>query len=96
MLPKADQKRFLLAQLHFESLSKKQTRKAVRQALTSLPKGLDDTYEEALERIRSQDGDDVLLAERVLSWISFAEHPLTAKEVQQAIAAMDSEDDEML
>lgn len=89
MLNWAHYKRFLLAQLHIEALAKKQTRKALRLALNSLPKGLDETYEEAFHRIRSQDDDDVTLATRVLSWISFADRPLKLTEMQHAIAAMD-------
>jgi hypothetical protein len=69
--------RFLLAQLHIEILSKKPDRRSIRRALSSLPTTLDATYDEALKRIRSQDHDDVELAEKVLYWISFATRPLT-------------------
>jgi len=84
----------LLAQLHVEALAKKQTRKAVRLALNALPKGLDDTYEEILQRIESQDDDDVMLARQLLSWISFAKRPLKLSVVQDAIAAMSLEPEE--
>jgi ankyrin repeat protein len=78
--------RFLLAQLHMDSLAKKKSRREVRKALEKLPKELDDTYEEAMQRIESQDEDDVKLAEGVLSWISFALRPLTIGELQHALA----------
>ena len=78
--------RFLLAQLHIDSLAKKPHRKAIRQALNHLPKGLDDTYNEAMQRIGCQDKEDVDLAYRTLSWISFALRPLTIKEIQHALA----------
>ena len=50
------------------------------------PKGLDDTYDEVMERICSQDEDYAQLAKRTLSWISYALRPLTVKEIQHAIA----------
>lgn len=80
--------------MHVESLARKHDRKAIRLALKHLPTELDDTYHEALERIYSQNKDDVLLAERVLSWISFARRPLTVKEMQHAIAVLNLEPDE--
>jgi hypothetical protein len=70
-------RRFLLAQLHVELLSKKQDRKSVRRALQTLPKTLDDTYGEAMKRINYQDEEDAQLAMKVLSWISFALRPLS-------------------
>ena len=70
-------RRFLLAQLHVELLSKKQDRKSVRRALQTLPKTLDDTYGEAMKRINYQDEEDAQLAMKVLSWISFAHRPLS-------------------
>lgn len=53
---------FLLARLHMDSLAKKHNRRDIRVALDSLPKELYGTYGEALERIMSQDGEDVELA----------------------------------
>src|SRR5205809_4719800 len=78
--------RFLLAQLHMDSLAKKKSRRDVRKALENLPKELDDTYMEAMQRIESQHEDDVKLAEGVLSWISFTFRPLTIRELQHALA----------
>jgi len=69
-----------------DSLAKKPTRRDVRLALESLPKELDDTYHEALQRIWDQDEGDVKLARQVLSWISFAIRPLALNEVQHALA----------
>lgn len=81
--------RFLLARFHFESLATKQNRKAIRMALTRLPKELDENYKEAIQRIDSQNDDDALLARRVLSWISFAERAMTASELRYALAVGD-------
>ncbi|KAI9778250.1 MAG: hypothetical protein M1839_008274 [Geoglossum umbratile] len=77
---------FLLAQLHMDTLATKATPKDVRKALETLPKELDGTYREAMKRIENQNVDDKHLAERVLSWISFALEPLTVGELQHALA----------
>jgi len=80
--------------LHVESLARKHDRTAIRSALKLLPTQLDDIYHEALERINRQNSDDVLLAERVLYWISFARRTLKVKEIQCAIAVQNLESDE--
>jgi Cdc6-like AAA superfamily ATPase len=77
---------FLLAQLHMDSLTTKQNRKAIRLGLNTLPKGLDDVYQEALLRIESQHEDDAKLAKQILSWISFGIRPLTVTEIRHALA----------
>ena len=69
-----------------DALAQKHTRKAVRTALEGLPRELDETYNEAMKRIRSQNTDDVELAQRVLTWISFALRPLTVTEMRHAMA----------
>jgi ankyrin repeat protein len=82
--------RFLLAQLHLESLAKKHTRRSVRATLETLPQKLDDTYSDALERIYShQDPEDTRLAMRILTWITFASRPLSVRELQHGLAVMD-------
>jgi ankyrin repeat protein len=67
-------------------LAKKHTRKAVRKALENLPKGLDETYDEAMQRIYNQDEDDVQLAKKLLLWVSYSLRPLTVRELQHALA----------
>ena len=47
---------------------------------------LDDTYNEAMQRIKAQDKEDVDLAKRVLSWITCALEPLTIYQLQHALA----------
>ena len=64
----------------------KNNRKAIRDALEHLPKGLDSTYAEAMTRIDKQNRDDRDLAENVLSWISYAVRPLSITELQHALA----------
>ena len=63
----------------------------MRKALSSLPKELDETYDQAMERIRSQDTESVRLAERVLAWISNARRPFSVAELQHALAIQPGE-----
>jgi ankyrin repeat protein len=69
-----------------ESLAQKHTRRAVREALENLPKGLDEMYDNVLGRIYNQDEEDVQLAKKLLSWVSYALRPLTVTELQHALA----------
>ena len=78
--------RFLLAQLHMDSLAKKLTKKDVRLALRRLPESLDQVYEEAMKRIHQQDTDRSRLAIHALSWITHAFRPLTVPELQCALS----------
>jgi hypothetical protein len=82
--------RFLLAQLHIEAISQKHKPKDVRTPLEGLHRRLDETYAEAMERIRGKIYEDVEPNQRVLTWISFARRPLTVTEMRHAIA-VDSE-----
>ena len=69
-----------------ESLAKQMTKSEMRKTLNSLPKKLDETYDHAMERIRSQDTEHVGIANRVLAWLSHAYRPLSVKELQHALA----------
>lgn len=73
-----------------DSLVNKNNRKAIYMALENLPKGIGDTYDEAMERIRAQNPDDKELGENVLLWISFALRPLSIVELQHALAVDDT------
>ncbi|KAJ7440441.1 ankyrin repeat-containing domain protein, partial [Mycena latifolia] len=77
---------FLLAKLHTESLATKNTVKAVREALQHLPKNLNHTYEEAMNRIKNQNEDDRQLALQALTWIAYAKRPLSVAELCEALA----------
>ncbi|KAJ7278151.1 hypothetical protein C8J57DRAFT_1465375 [Mycena rebaudengoi] len=77
---------FLLAKLHIDSLIIKNTVKAVREALKSLPTDLEHTYNETMDRIEAQGQDDRNIAKRVLIWIANAKRPLSVAELQEAIA----------
>ncbi|KAI8282356.1 Ankyrin [Colletotrichum sp. SAR 10_98] len=78
--------RFLLAALNLDFLSRKLTRRDVRSSLSILPKTLDATYEQALERIRTQAEEDVELAETIILWILCARRPLDVHELQHMYA----------
>jgi len=71
-----------------DSLVGKHSVTAVRKALEVLPKEVDDTYDEAMERIERQNEDDKNLAKPILSWITYARRPLTVSELQHALAVM--------
>lgn len=79
-------RRFLLVKLHMDSLVNHTNSSAVHSALETLPAEVNATYDIAMERITSQDDIDRKLAERVLSWITYAYRPLSLKELQHALA----------
>jgi ankyrin repeat protein len=81
--------RFLLAQLHLDSLIEKRSPKAIRASLKRLSKGseaYDQAYGEAMERIEDQIADSQKLAKQVLSWITCAKRPLTTAKLRHALA----------
>jgi hypothetical protein len=81
--------RFLLAQLHLESLIGKTSVKAVRSALKELPSGsnaYDYAYETAMKRIDEQVPGHRDLAKQILLWITCAKRPLTTVELRHALA----------
>jgi hypothetical protein len=71
-----------------DTLETKNSPKAVRDALDVLPSEVDDTYREAVDRIAQQNSDDQALAKRVLTWIIYAERPLTFKELHHAVSTL--------
>jgi hypothetical protein len=82
--------RFLLAQLHLDSLKGKKSPKAIRIALKNLPVGSEaynKAYKDAMERIEGQLPDEEELAKQVLSWITCAQRPLTTSELEHTLAA---------
>ncbi len=81
-----------MAKLLLDSLVSKMTRKALQEAIGELPKTLHDTYDDALSRINKQNEDEKELAERILSWISYAFRPLTIMELRHALAVTPGED----
>jgi ankyrin repeat protein len=83
--------RFLLAHMHFESLLRLGlgTKAKVVFALENLSKGsgaLEAAYSEAILRIDGQPQGNRILAKNALSWISYAQRPLTTGELCHALA----------
>lgn len=81
--------RFLLARLYVGSLQDKHTKSAIRLALDTLSKGsqtLEKTYEDAIKRLKSQLPGSVAVTTRVLTWILYAQGPLTTSELSHALA----------
>ncbi len=81
------QYRFLLAQLHFDSLTSQATKGGVEQILQNLSRDMEKTYNQAMERIESQGGEIEKLVKRALCWIVYAMRRLTPVEIQHALAA---------
>ncbi|KAJ7218326.1 hypothetical protein C8J57DRAFT_1537494 [Mycena rebaudengoi] len=77
---------FLLAKLHIDSLTHKNTVTAVRVALEDMQSTLNGTYDEAMERINQQSEDDRHLARRTLSWVLNAKRPLNISELREALS----------
>ena len=69
-----------------DSLADQSSRNGILRALQVLPEGFDKTYDDALERINQQSRRRMLVAYRVLSWISYAFRPLSLVELQYALA----------
>lgn len=81
--------RFLLGQLHLDSLKGKTTPKRLMLALNSLAKGseaYDEAYGQALHRITNQKKDQKDLTLPALSWLAFARSRLTIEELLEALA----------
>ncbi|KAI1421745.1 hypothetical protein F5Y12DRAFT_687267 [Xylaria sp. FL1777] len=79
---------FLLAQLHLDSLRGKRSARAIRNALSELPKGseaYDAAYTDAINRIKGQLPDQRDLALEALLWITYAKRPLTTIELRHAL-----------
>ena len=80
--------RFLLAQLHMDSLRDKTSPKLIKKSLEILPKGsnaLDIAYGGAMQRIENQREGFRLLAKQLLGWLTYSERLMTVPEVQHAL-----------
>ncbi|KAJ7574229.1 hypothetical protein C8J56DRAFT_803273, partial [Mycena floridula] len=82
--------RFLQAQLHLDSLASQLNHRALRTALSSLPKGIMDSYDAAMTRISAQGEAENELALCVFYWLVYAQEPLSAKALQHAVAVSEN------
>jgi hypothetical protein len=67
----------------------KRTVRDIKHALEDLPRGplqLEKAYDRTISRIESQEPDGIRLAQRVFYWIVHAQWPLSAAELQAALA----------
>lgn len=78
--------RFLLAPLHISALAEIPTVKGLKRALDALSTNLDETYDQAMQRIEEQGPWRKRLALRILTWLAFAEERLSPIELQHAVA----------
>lgn len=78
--------RFLQARLHLDSLNTTATLRKLKEALKTLPEGLNQTYDETFRRINAQHPDQASLATRALYWVFHASKPLSILQLQHALA----------
>lgn len=81
--------RFLLARLYLNLLLDEKNEKRVRTLATQLQSGsgaYDRAYDETMKRIEQQGSFSQDLAKRTLGWVTFSARPLTAIELQNAVA----------
>lgn len=86
--------RFLLPALQIQTILEETTRKGMKRALRIIPKSLDLTFRDTLNRLSRQSRSRSELGISTLMWISHARRPLLIGELQQALA-IDSEDEEL-
>ncbi|ENH99093.1 hypothetical protein COCC4DRAFT_66736 [Bipolaris maydis ATCC 48331] len=80
---------FLLAELRINSLVTLPTKGHIKNALKNFAKGmegLEKIYDLAMKRIESQGTESRDLAKQILAWIVYAKRPLSAVELQHAVA----------
>ncbi|KAJ7302178.1 hypothetical protein DFH08DRAFT_669087, partial [Mycena albidolilacea] len=77
---------FLLAKLHIDSLSMKNTVWAVEEALKVLPVDLFSSYDIAIQRIDAQSKEDRKTARSTITWVANTKRLLTTEELQVALA----------
>ena len=82
---------FLLTRLQMDSLVSQTSARHVLKALQSLPEKLNESFSDAIDRIKSQSQEYWQLARQVISWIFYAKRPLKISELR-AMLAIEPED----
>ena len=77
---------FLLTRLQMDSLVNQTSARHVFKALQSLPEKLNETFGDAIGRIKSQSQEYWQLARNVISWIFYAKRPLKIFELREILA----------
>ncbi|KAJ7589356.1 hypothetical protein C8J56DRAFT_784927, partial [Mycena floridula] len=80
---------FLQAHLHLDALASQLNRKGLHKALALLPQGIMVSYDDAMDRIRSQGKEEYELACHIFYWLAYAKRPLNIEELQHAVAVSD-------
>ncbi|KAF8327084.1 ankyrin repeat-containing domain protein [Amanita rubescens] len=83
---------FLMATFHIEALGKKHNAGEVLETLRVLPKTFPDIYDDAMNRIES-DNENSELALKVLSFLVYARRQLTLRELQHFLAVRPGDTD---
>ena len=86
--------RFLFARLYLDLLRKALNPKMMRKILANFPEDINDIYKESMHRIEKQDKEDRFRALKILGLITRVRRPLSMKELQHALAAMEFGDDD--
>ncbi|KAL9637688.1 MAG: hypothetical protein Q9164_002040 [Protoblastenia rupestris] len=79
-------KMFLLAVLQVQAILSETSAGEMEDALEAMPRGLDDAFEDTLQRIQKQPEKRKNLGMKTLMWISHARRPLKAAELSEALA----------
>ena len=80
---------FLLVQLHLEALKGKTSKREIKDALTTLPKGRDaieKAYKDNLTRIDDQSPQRRDLARVAIIWIRYCDPPLTVEQLREVLS----------
>ena len=77
---------FLLTRLQMDSLVNQTSARHVFNALQLLPEKLNETFSDAINRIKSQSQEYWQLARHVISWIFYAKRPLKIVELREILA----------
>ena len=77
---------FLLTRLQMDSLVNQTSARHVLKALQLLPEKLNETFGDAIDRIKGQSQEYWQLARQVISWIFYAKKPLKISELQEMLA----------
>ena len=75
-----------MAELHMGALARKHNLTSILAALEALPDRLHDTYDDVMDRIVGQGGEEVGLAMATLTWVVYAREKLTPKQIEHAVA----------
>jgi hypothetical protein len=69
-----------------DSLATTRSPREVVKALQNMPQGVDDIYDDTMQRVEGQIPGDRELAKCILSWIIYAYRQLSLEELRHAVA----------